>query len=121
MYIISPWLVYLVESLPRIALLFGLLGIITFVVFLIKCYNEDEKGNIHMHLKYPKVFLLIIVLCISLSFLTPTKETGYRVLIASVLTTDNLQAGHDLVASDLTGMLDHITESIQKIIETAKK
>ena len=69
-------------------------------------YGEDEKEA----LKLSKIFIILAVVFTILSVLFPDKETSYQMLVASQVTTDNVNNAIESIKN----CVDYIVEVMNK-------
>ena len=69
-------------------------------------YGEDVKEA----LKLIKIFLILAVVFTILAVLFPDKETGYQMLVASQVTTDNVNSTIETIKN----CVDYIVEVMNK-------
>ena len=84
--IISPWTIYLVNTLDSINAAVFMLTII-FGISSIPLYDENEE-------KQPtcfKVTVSIFIICLLLTIFLPSKQTAWMMISASYATPDNIQ------------------------------
>ena len=94
--IISPWLIYIIETVLRLSqALFGLsiFGVIFFSLALsIKgCENGGDYDPVWA--KRWKYALIIDIVVFFITCLIPGRETAYKMLLASYITPDNIDLG----------------------------
>ena len=114
--IISPFLIYLINTLSNIAfailILIGTLFVI-FILMVCGCMvyrlDEDEKYNDLI----PKIKICIkcIIVCTIFYVFIPSKNTCYQMLATSVITYENVDAGKETVKS----AIDYVFEKIDEI------
>ena len=117
MYIINPWLFYLIgiaDSLTTFFMFLGvtlLLGCVIFVIILAPAssVNEYEKKCLKNSVKGAIVGAIFLFI----SILIPPKDVSYQMLAASLVTKDNIEyateAGKDII--------DYIIESANIILK----
>ena len=121
-YIINPWVFYLLNILENvvsgIVIALFIFGIalasyaITWFVELSASYYDGEN-------KYPSPLAIVkkwkipLIICIVVLVLTPSKETCYKMLIASQVTTENIESAKETVKE----VADYIVESAKEIKE----
>ena len=113
-YIINPWvfyLLYLADSVKIVCALFLILSVFGFVVY---CFMYDDflDGD-----KYPspgtllRKFKIPLILSIVLIVFVPTSETVYKMLIASQVTTENI----DTAKETIQDVADYIVDAVKEI------
>lgn len=89
--IISPWLIYLVETagiIKGICEILTLLFIVATGVILMAYGETDLDKGIH----YAKCTGIIFIICLVLAVLIPNKQTAWMMIGASYVTPDNITA-----------------------------
>ena len=95
----------------------------------IKNYMDDYKDSIsglkqsiqtyedHFILKLPSIKTCVIMFVISLAIFSiiPNKSSAYKIMIASMVTTDNVSKVGAITADTASTILDKITEAVIKI------
>ena len=71
--------------------------------------------------KYTKYMIPIAIICIIAATLIPSKDTMYKMFIASYLTPDNLNNGVEVGKNSVEYFMQLITDAIIKIKETTGK
>lgn len=111
--IINPWLFYLVDmigSFQILSILIVLLIIISFAIEILK-YDEamDELDEVKV-IKTLKKKVIVIALLITFAIFLPSKDTCYKMMVASQITDNNIQNAEDV-----------IKDSVDYIFEKAKE
>lgn len=141
--IISPWIFYIIDMLPKlsgITFLMCLLGLAGFLVVLtqdvVVSYNDGAgwKERIDPAKQKLKTRLLYTTSIISFigfvgMILIPSQDTAYKMLIASYITPDNLNAvvdGTGALVDRGVSYIGEISKSglqtlMQSIVETARE
>lgn len=141
--IISPWIFYIIDMLPKlsgITFLICLLGLAGFLVVLIQditvSYNDGAgwKERIDPAKQKLKTRLLYTTGIISFigfvgMVLIPSQDTAYKMLIASYITPDNINAvvdGTGALVDRGVSYIGEISKSglqtlMQSIVETARE
>lgn len=118
MPIIDPMYLYLIEVLHNLDVfnqgVFILASIIMvmLVVFYPESfkYNEDKKIKKYIYI-CGFVWLLSFVICV----FVPTKDAMYKMLIASYVTTDNIQIVNDAIKGNLQDYLNMLGETVKNL------
>lgn len=116
-YIVNPFWFYLIELCGDIYLI-AALGILAFgVVFIvILClaavardgsYTEEDFKKIN---KYKKVCIIGMIVTTIITCIIPSSSTCYKMLVASKVTEENIDAAGDTVKD----CIDYIVDSIQE-------
>ena len=121
-YIINPWVFYLLNIMENIVssiiialFIFG----IAYVSYAIIWYVELSFSYFDDEDKYPSPLAIVkkwkipLIICIVILVLTPSKETCYKMLIASQVTTENIESAKETVKE----VADYIVESAKEIKE----
>lgn len=111
--IINPWLFYLVDmigSFQILSILIVLLIIISFAIEILK-YDEamDELDEVKV-IKTLKKKVIVIALLITFAIFLPSKDTCYKMMVASQITDTNIQKAEDVIKDSV----DYIFEKIDK-------
>lgn len=114
MYIINPWLFYLIGVAENVGVFTTCIGIVLIIisgVIAIVTYVENKLKNKTIKLLTKTTIIGFIFILIST--LTPSKEVSYQMLAASIATKENIEyiteTGKDIV--------DYIVESANIIIK----
>ena len=120
-YIINPWVFYLLNILENVVsgiiIALFILGIalasyaIIWYVELPTSYDDEDKYP--SPLAIVKKWKIPLIICIVVLVLTPSKETCYKMLIASQVTTENIESAKETVKE----VADYIVESAKEIKE----
>lgn len=118
MPIINPMYLYLIEVLHNLDVLnqgvFVISSIITFMLIVV--YPEAvTNGDDKIVKKYTcisgVVWLLSLIICV----FVPTKDAMYKMLIASYVTTDNIQIVNEAVKINLQDYLNMLGEAVKNM------
>ena len=123
--IINPWIFYIFSVIDKIQVI-NILSLAILGFFLFACFiclsdelsssykSKDDKRNVMQFykktIKYP---LIIFILNLFLLLLVPGKETLTKMLLANVITYENVDAGVDTTRE----MIDYIFDKIDGIDE----
>lgn len=134
--IISPWIFYVIGNLENFRELFINFSAGFFIITFIYCFACFIRSMVNGKLCFNKYILgiLVIFICLFniLTKLVPDKETAYTMLVASMVTPENIQlAGEtadtiitytgDKADAFATRLSEIITESTVKVIQEVKK
>lgn len=120
MPIINPMYLYLIEVLHNIDVLnqflFWLLSVAMFLLaFNCAFADEWEEENIEAGKRWFKIvgvaWLASLVICI----FVPTKDMMYKMLIASYVTTDNIQIVNEAIKTNLQDYLNMLGETVKNM------
>lgn len=118
MPIIDPMYLYLIEVLHNLDVfnqgVFILASSIMFmlVIFYKESfkYNEDKKIKKYICICW-FVWLISFIICV----FVPTKDAMYKMLIASYVTTDNIQLVNDAIKGNLQDYLNMLGETVKNM------
>lgn len=119
MPIINPMYLYLIEVLHN-------LDVINNFVFVVLAFMVLSAGVMYIIDDYTreifephkgKMIGLFIVFAVSalITVLVPTKDTMYKMLIASYVTTDNIQIVNDAIKTNLQDYLNMLGETVKNM------
>lgn len=111
--IINPWLFYLVDMIGNfqiLSILIVMLIIISFAIEIIK-YDEamDELDKVKA-IKTLKKKVIVIALLISFAIFLPSKDTCYKMMVASQITDTNIQKAEDVIKDSVDYIFERINE-----------
>jgi len=119
MYYINPWIFYVISLITNIqiaCLSIAIAGGIIWAVGLLvgpavidemTDTTEKEESYLKTFWKWIKRFPLIFLICIGVVVVTPNEETMYKMMIASKISTDDV----DHIIERLDDVVDSIIES----------
>lgn len=116
--IISPLWFYLIDTVTSLKVVFMISGVLIWIVLGIVSVShlswdvDDFKefwGYKYIKLIAAGGFIFLIVGC-----LIPGIETAYKMLVASLVTPDNIAA----VGESVSSVVDYIIDSVDKLIES---
>lgn len=114
--IISPWFFYFVDKANFLDII-SFFGVVTTFIFLVlikvyiiseEPYNTKELEEICKKLK--KFFIIFIIIASTV----PSKDTLYKMLIASQITPNNINAAGETITEGIDYIFDKINETIEK-------
>ena len=116
--IISPLWFYLIDTVTSLKAFFMMTGIITIIVLGMISAGHAGWSMKDLH-NFWKCKLTRILAVTSLIFIIagcfiPSAETAYKMLVASLVTPDNIAA----VGESASNVVDYIIESVDKLIES---
>lgn len=122
--IISPWLIYLIDTSNSIIVVStitmvatALLGLFMLMEWDINKYNEKGEQCKNMFRKCTFIFAMAA----SMAVFTPTPQTIYKMIAASYVTPANIQATGELADKAVDKVIDKIADAIQKFERSEKK
>lgn len=119
MPIINPMYLYLIEVLHNLDvinnLVFITLAFITLVTGVM--YIIDDYAREQLKPYKGKIIALFAAFLISgmIAVLVPTKDAMYKMLIASYVTTDNIQMVNDAIKTNLQDYLNMLGETVKNM------
>ena len=119
MPIINPMYLYLIKVLHN---LYALNQIVFFILSMLVCflvflYFVEDEAMEKIQANKSKVILLFMVFIGSglIVVLVPTKDAMYKMLIASYVTTDNIQIVNDAIKTNLQDYLNMLGETVKNM------
>ena len=116
-YIINPWVFYLLNILENVVsgiiIALFIFGIVLTSYAIIWCVELPDEDKYPSPLAIVKKWKIPLIICIVVLVLTPSKETCYKMLIASQVTTENIESAKETVKE----VADYIVESAKEIKE----
>ena len=113
--IINPWMFYLVDCLDGLKMLcIFAVPLLLFVIVIITIMIDDLKPNMEKELKSYRrtrkiVILFSILLLVVIPFI-PSKETCYKMMVASQITDTNIQKAEDTIKNSVDYIFEKINE-----------
>lgn len=110
--IINPIYIYLINVCNTLQILFGIIGVLSassgLILWLstIDMYDDD---TITEYKKKAKQLLIPGIILVMIAILLPDKETSYTMLIASQVTTTNIEAA----TSAAKDIIDYIAKVLK--------
>lgn len=128
-YIINPWWFYLIGILSTVSflsVLYFLLSLAAFILTAIWLGSEvddreekrNKNGNDDNYKWWQKAFkisTITLVSSIMLLVLVPSEKTMDKMLIASVVTKQNVEAGADFTQDQISKLVDKISDAAVKV------
>lgn len=119
MPIIDPMYLYLIEVLHNLDAINNFIFITLAFVVLVSSvmYVIDEYAREAINKNKSSVVLVLMAFTVSLLIvvLVPTKDTMYKMLIASYVTTDNIQLVNDAIKVNLQDYLNMLGETVKNL------
>lgn len=110
---------YLIEVLHNIDVINNIILVVlvsmVFVVSMSYIFEERTREGLNQH--KGKIIALFVAFVISgmIVVLVPTKDTMYKILIASYVTTDNIQIVNDAIKTNLQDYLNMLGEAVKNM------
>ena len=111
--IINPLLFYLVDMIGSFQILSILIVLLIIISFAIEILKYDEAMDELYKVKVIKTFkkkVIVIALLITFAIFLPSKDTCYKMMVASQITDNNIQKAEDTIKNSV----DYIFEKINK-------
>ena len=112
MLIINPWLFYLADISDTIKEAITVCGSVILVVFTIVTFIFFMEGDIEV-IKRAYKYAIIGGVMVFIGLFFPKEETCYKMMAASLVTTENIQA----MGETATNVVDYIVDSIDQLLE----
>ena len=107
MPIISPWMVWVIETSNYIKYL-AFLGGIIFLVFWFMCLTNDDSAY-KFKIKKHRLAVIGSILLLSAAVI-PTTDTGYKMMLAKRITPKNIVYMHKIVKQDFIDFIKILKE-----------
>lgn len=128
--IVSPWLVYLISVINSIRIFAFILGLV-FSIPLLIYFVSDFFNYINENILFPyqldeyeelkkrnskqiKKYFILCLTFILIGLLIPSKETLITILIANVITPDNINMSNELIKHNVQDYVNIIVDGINK-------
>ena len=113
--IINPWLFYFADCLEGLQIVCILVVIaLTFAIVLLTAIIHDlgwdEKEELKSARRTRKIVIFFSILLLIVVPFIPSRETCYKMMIASQITNNNIQKAEDIIK----GSVDYIFEKINE-------
>ena len=119
MPIINPMHLYLIEVLHNLDVINNFIFITLAFIMLVTgvMYIIDDYARETLEPHKGKIIALFVAFVISslVTVLVPTKDTMYKMLIASYVTTDNVQIVNEAIKSNLQDYLNMLGETVKNM------
>lgn len=122
--IISPWMIYLIDttdSLLKVACPLAIFAVVVSVILFIESSHTYDEEDAEKSLKRAKMFLLIGIMSGLLVVFIPTPHTIYKMMAAHYVTPANIQATGEFADKTVDKVIDKIANAIQKFERSEKK
>lgn len=128
--IVNPWLIYLISVINSIRIFAFILGLV-FSIPLLIYFVSDFFNYINEDILFPyqldeyeelkkrnskqiKKYFILCLTFILVGLLIPSKETLITMLIANVITPDNINMSNELIKHNVQDYVNIIVEGINK-------
>ena len=113
--IINPLWFYLINVSNNLQIVCGIIACLALVVILISIlmYPILEDMEIELFKGLRTKLVIIGIVCAFIGILAPSKETCYQMMVASLVTKDNIE----ITAEAGKETVDYIVDSIDKLLD----
>ena len=113
--IINPWMFYLVDCLDGLKMLCILavpllVFVIGYITFTIDDLGREEEKELKSARRTRKIVILFSILLIIVIPFIPSKETCYKMMVASQITDTNVQKAEDVIKNSVDYIFEKINE-----------
>ena len=113
--IIKPWLFYLVDCLDGLKTLCiltvpVLVIVIGFITVKIDDLGRGEEKELKSARRTRKIVILFSILLLIIIPFIPSKETCYKMMVASQITDTNVQKAEDVIKNSVDYIFEKINE-----------
>ena len=113
--IINPWLFYLVDCLDGLKMVCiiavpVLVIVIGYLTITIDDLGRGEEKELKSAIRTRKIVILFSILLLIVIPFIPSKETCYKMLIASQITDNNVQKAEDVIKRSVDYIFEKINE-----------
>ena len=119
MPIINPMYLYLIEVLHNLDVINNIIFIVLMFITLVTgvMYIIDDYSREQLKPHKGEIIALFAAFLISgmIAVLVPTKDAMYKMLIASYVTTDNIQIVNEAIKTNLQDYLNMLGETVKNM------
>ena len=113
--IINPWLFYLVDCLEGLQIVFILVVIaLAFAILVLTATISDlgwnEKEEMKSARRTRKIVIFFSILLLVAIPLIPSKDTCYKMMVASQVTEENIKSAEDVIKDSVDYIFEKINE-----------
>lgn len=113
--IINPWLFYLVDCLDDLKMLCILavpllIFVIGYLTITIDDLGRGEEKELKAARRTRKIVILFSILLLIVIPFIPSKETCYKMMVASQITDNNIQKAEDTIKNSVDYIFEKINE-----------
>ena len=113
--IINPWLFYLVDCLEGLKMVCiisvpVLVIVIGFLTATIDDFGRGEEKELKSARRTRKIVILFSILILIVIPFIPSKETCYKMMVASQITNTNIQQAEDVIKNSVDYIFEKINE-----------
>ena len=113
--IINPWMFYLVDCLEGLQIVFIIVVIaLAFAILLLTAtisdLGWDEKEEMKSARRTRKIVIFFSIFILIVIPFIPSKETCYKMMVASQITDNNIQKAEDTIKNSVDYIFEKINE-----------
>lgn len=113
--IINPWMFYIVDCLDGLKMLCilavpVLVIVIGFLTVKIDDFGRGEEKELKSARRTRKIVILFSILLLIVITFIPSKETCYKMMVASQITDNNIQKAEDTIKKSVDYIFEKINE-----------
>ena len=113
--IINPWMFYLVDCLEGLKMVCiisvpVLVVVIGFLTATIDDLGRGEEKELKSAIRTRKIVILFSILLLIVIPFIPSKETCYKMMVASQITDNNIQKAEDVIKNSVDYIFEKINE-----------
>ena len=113
--IINPWMFYLVDCLEGLKMVCiisvpVLVVVIGFLTATIDDLGSGEEKELKSAIRTRKIVILFSILLLIVIPFIPSKETCYKMMVASQITDNNIQKAEDVIKNSVDYIFEKINE-----------
>ena len=113
--IINPWMFYIVDCLDGLKMLCILavpllVFVIGYITFTIDDFGRGKEKELKSARRTRKIVILFSILLLIVIPFIPSKETCYKMMVASQITDNNIQTAEDTIKNSVDYIFEKINE-----------
>lgn len=113
--IINPWLFYIVDCLDGLKMLCILavpllVFVIGYITFTIDDLGLNKENELKSAIRTRKIVILFSISILIVIPFIPSKETCYKMMVASQITDNNIQKAEDTIKNSVDYIFEKINE-----------
>lgn len=119
-YIINPWWFYIVGVFDKLHIIacMGAIASVFSLGLIIFTYDEMKKTfEVAKITKRMKQLGVLSVVFLTLTICIPSEQTMTKMMIANVLTTENIKSGTDFTQDQIGKLVDKIADAAIRVKE----
>lgn len=117
-YIVNPWFFYLMDvcefldNITKVSFIISIIGAVCLLIGYVSVQiddNDDEIGN--KLKKWSKFCFIVGIISCLLAVFIPSKDTCEKMIISSLITEENIDAGKE----EAKELIDYVFEKIDEL------